>query len=508
MIDTAFPTRPAATGHRRRRPPQIDSPTMRCVRRAVARPLLLLAALLGAVFAARSQSAVSPGLLFTGLVVGLVVVAWVADRGARTAAGAVQTAAEERQAAVLTALSGAAAAVEKSVAWSADELCRGTRPPLPDRQPTSPRPASPNGEVDTALGALQVHAVAALIRVHDESQSVVLLEVLRRLAMREHALVSKALTALSQLEMLTDDPDLLAKIFEIDHLVTRMRRQVESTAVLGGQSLRSVRRPVPVTTTLRGAVSEVVQYPRVVVAAGSVGAQLGLPGHVGPDLTHLVAELIENACECSDPATKVWVRAQRVPNGLAVEVEDRAVPMRAEARAQMNRLLRAPDEVDVTGQVRAGQLGLLVAAKIAQSHGLSVVLQENVTGGTTALVVIPARLLVALAPIDGAGGSHQEIRTAARPPLQPSSAMANSSTDRAGLPAVAEAPLAGETERSAPAPALPRRTRQPGALRPQSEREQAPVTAARPGLAGAFRNGIESGGSTSSTPDATGQPQH
>ncbi|WP_405479280.1 ATP-binding protein [Streptomyces anulatus] len=506
MIDTAFPTRPAATGHRRRRPPQIDAATMRCVRRAAARPLLLLAALLGAVSAAWSQSTVSPGLLFVGLVVGLVVVAWVADRGARTAAGAVQTTAEERRAAVLTALTGAAAAVEKSVAWSADELCRGARPPLPD-MPT-PQPASPNAEVDTALSALQVHAVAALIRVHDESQSVVLLEVLRRLAMREHVLVSKALTALSQLEMLTDDPDLLAKIFEIDHLVTRMRRQVESTAVLGGQSLRSVRRPVPVTTALRGAVSEVVQYARVVVAAGSVGAQLGLPGHVGPDLTHLVAELIENACECSDPATKVWVRAQRVPNGLAVEVEDRAVPMRAEARAQMNRLLRAPDEVDVTGQVRAGQLGLLVAAKIAQSHGLSVVLQENVTGGTTALVVIPARLLVALAPIDGAGGSHQEIHTAARPPLQPPSAMASPSTDRAGLPIVAEAPLAGEAEHTAPAPALPRRMRQPGALRPQREREQAPATAARPGLAGAFRNGIESGGSTSSTPDTTGQPQH
>ncbi|MFB7481169.1 sensor histidine kinase [Streptomyces anulatus] len=506
MIDTAFPDRLAATGHRRRRPPQIDYLTTRCVRRAVARPLLLLAALLGAVFATSSLSTVAPGLLVAVLLVGLVVVAWVAHRGARTAAGTVQTTSEERQAAVLTALMGAAAAVEKSVAWSADELCRGARPPLPD-MPT-PQPASPNGEVDTALSALQVHAVAALIRVHDESQSVVLLEVLRRLAMREHALVSKALTALSQLEMLTDDPDLLAKIFEIDHLVTRMRRQVESTAVLGGQSLRSVRRPVPVTTTLRGAVSEVVQYPRVVVAAGPVGAQLGLPGHVGPDLTHLVAELIENACECSDPATKVWVRAQRVPNGLAVEVEDRAVPMHAEARAQMNRLLQAPDEVDVTGQVRAGQLGLLVAAKIAQSHGLSVVLQENVTGGTTALVVIPARLLVALAPIDGAGGSHQEIHTAARPPLQPPSAMASASTDRAGLPIVAEAPLAGEAEHSAPAPALPRRMRQPGALRPQREREQAPATAARPGLAGAFRNGIESGGSTSSTPDTTGQPQH
>ncbi|MFL0026056.1 ATP-binding protein [Streptomyces sp. NBUL23] len=506
MSDSAFPTRSAAVSHRRRRSLRADASTVHQVRRAVILPLLLVAALLAAAFAVWSMGAMPPGWLLIGLLGGVAGVALVAARGVRTAADAAETAAEERRTAALTIVTEAVAAIEKSVAWSADELCRGARPPLPDTP--RPQPAGANVEVDTALSALQVHAVGALIRVHDESQSVVLLEVLRRLAMREHALVSKALTALSQLEMLTDDPELLSKIFEIDHLVTRMRRQVESTAVLGGQSLRSVRRPVPVTTTLRGAVSEVVQYPRVVVAAGSVGAQLGLPGHVGPDLTHLVAELIENACECSDPATKVWVRAQRVPSGLAVEVEDRAMPMQAEARAQMNRLLRAPDEVDVSGQVRAGQLGLLVAAKIAQSHGLSVVLQENVTGGTTALVVIPARLLVALAPVDGADGSHQEIRPSARPPLQPSPAMPSPSTHRGSRPLVAEAPLTAETERSAPAPDLPRRTRQPGRLRPPQEREQTPATAARPGLAGAFRNGIESGASTSSTSDATGQPQH
>ncbi|MGW1633362.1 ATP-binding protein, partial [Streptomyces anthocyanicus] len=312
MSDSAFPARPAATGHRRRRPP-VDATTLYLARRAVALPLVLLAALLLAAVVLWSVSVVGPGWVLASLVCGLAAVVAVAARGTRTVAGAVQSAVEESQSAALTAVTGAAAAVEKSVQWSADELCRGKRPALPD--PHTAQSPTANAGIDNALSALQAQAIMSLIRVHDESQSVVLLEVLRRLAMREHALVSKALEALSQLEMLTDDPELLAKIFEIDHLVTRMRRQVESTAVLGGQSLRSVRRPVPVTTALRGAVSEVVQYPRVAVAAGSVGAELGLPGHVGPDLTHLLAELIENACECSDPETRVMVRAQRVPHG-------------------------------------------------------------------------------------------------------------------------------------------------------------------------------------------------
>ncbi|MGA5200394.1 sensor histidine kinase [Streptomyces variegatus] len=505
MPDSAFPLRPVPAGHHRRRPPTIDALALHHVRRAVALPLLLLAALLGAAFTVWSTSAIGSGWLLLGLVCGLAGIALVADRGARTAAGTAQAVVEEARAAALTAVTGAAAAVAKSVQWSADELCRGGRPPLPDMQ--TPQPASPNTEIGKALCALQVQAIASLIRVHDESQSVVLLEVLRRLAMREHALVGKALQALSQLEMLTDDPELLAKIFEIDHLVTRMRRQVESTAVLGGQSLRSVRRPVPVATALRGAVSEIVQYPRVAVAAGSVGAQLGLPGHVGPDLTHLLAELIENACECSDPATKVMVRAQRVANGLAIEVEDRAIPMHPQTRAQMNRLLKAPHEVDVSGQVRAGQLGLLVAAKIAQSHGLSVLLQENVTGGTTALVVIPARLLVALPAIEDAGALPKEARPSTSPPRQVAAPPTIPTAGPVTHSGTSGAPGATEAGHSADAPALPTRRRQVGSFRPPREREQVPVTGATPGLAAAFRNGIQAGGRAGSPPASAEQPR-
>ncbi|MGW5868368.1 sensor histidine kinase [Streptomyces sp. NPDC055239] len=504
MSDSALPTRPAASGHRRRRPPRIDAFTLRCVRRAVALPLLLLAALAGAVVFVWSMSAVAPGWTGVILACGLIGIALVAARGARTAAEAVQTAAEEARTTELTAVTGGAAAIEKSLQWSADELCRGARPPLPDGQ--APPSASASAEIETVLAALHVQAVASLIRVHDESQSVVLLEVLRRLAMREHALVGKALGALSQLEMLTDDPELLSQIFEIDHLVTRMRRQVESTAVLGGQSLRNVRRPVPVTTALRGAISEVVQYPRVVVAAGSVGAELGLPGHVGPDLTHLLAELIENACECSDPATRVTVRAQRVSNGLAVEVEDRAIAMHPQARAQMNRLLKAPDDVDVSGQVRAGQLGLLVAAKIAQSHGLSVLLQENVTGGTTALVVIPARLLVAIPPVGDTSADRRERRPSAQSARQVAVAPAAPQAGQVTRPTAVGAPGAGEPEHPADAPALPRRTRQVGSSPPPREREQAPATAATPGIAAAFRNGIQASGAVGSPPDSGEQP--
>ncbi|MFE9970133.1 sensor histidine kinase [Streptomyces hirsutus] len=494
MSDSVSPARSVASAGHRRRPAQIDAFTLRHVRRAALVPLLLLGAVLAAVLVL-GQVGVSHGWLLTGLVCGLVGVAVFASHGARAAARALGAAAVEAQAAELARVAGVVAAVEKSVLWSADELCRGARPPLPDRQ--VPRSAGPAAGIEAALGELQVQAVASLIRVHDESQSVVLLEVLRRLAKREHALVGKALEALSQLEKLTDDPELLEKIFEIDHLVTRVRRQVESTAVLGGQSLRSMRKAVSVAIVLRGAVSEVVQYPRVAVAAGAVGTELGLPGHVGPDLTHLLAELIENACECSDPATRVLVRAQRVPAGLAIEVEDRAIPMRPDMRERMNRLLTVPDEVDVSGQVRAGQVGLLVAAKIAQRHGLSIRLQENPTGGTTALVVVPARLLVPVVPAQGMSTTRHEAH---RPPIP--APPRDASPAQLSPPVIPAQPVpTGGQGQPEGMPELPRRERRAGSFKSLAEREQPPVTAATPGLAAAFRRGAQASGASTSPSD-------
>ncbi|MFK0120145.1 sensor histidine kinase [Streptomyces sp. NPDC090994] len=490
MSDSVVPARPVSHGHRRRRPER-DRAQLLHIRRAVLIPLLLLTALAGAALALWLMG-LSHGWILSGLACGLPAVAAVAVLQVRAAAGRVHVAAVKAQAAELSVVSDAVAAAEKMLLWSAEELCRGARPPVPQQQ--APRSAGSAAGIETALGELQFQAVASLIRVHDASQSMVLLEVLRRLAQREHALVGKALEALSRLENLTDDPELLDTIFQIDHLVTRIRRQVESTAVLGGQSLRQMRQAVSVTLVLRGAVSEVIQYPRVAVAAGSVGAELGLPGHVGPDLTHLLAELIENACQCSDPATKVTVRAQRVSAGLAIEVEDRALPMPPEMRERMNGLLAQPDQVDVSGQVRAGQLGLLVGAKIAQRHGIAVRLQENPTGGTTALVVVPAKLLVPITPTRESSGPLRDA--VPQPPAgaadgNTSTAQPRSSASPAARPLPVRARAADDN-----VPDLPQRERRPGTFRPSAEQEQPQVPAATPGLAAAFRSGQRAGRGT------------
>ncbi|OQR63363.1 hypothetical protein B6E66_13490 [Streptomyces maremycinicus] len=292
-------------------------------------------------------------------------------------------------------------AAEATMVWTAGELCQGKRPPLP------PEPVLAGGDaverVIDLVANLKVQGAGALLRVHDESQAAVLVEMHRTLTRRQHALIDEMLEQLTGLQEATEDPVLLDRSFRIDHLATRLRRMVESVSVvLGGRSLRETRNPVQVSTVLRGAKSEVVKYPRVLTVPGDVGAAFALPAHVHPEVAHLLAELIDNGLEHSDPATHVVVRAQQVATGLLVEVEDRATLLMDPAQRDMlNRLLERPDEADVAAQVRNGQLGLITTAKIAARHGLKVWLVMNAMGGTTANVVIPKRYLVAAPPAVG-----------------------------------------------------------------------------------------------------------
>ena len=49
------------------------------------------------------------------------------------------------------------------------------------------------------------------------------------------------------------------------------------------------------------------------------------------DLTHLVAELLENATVFSPPHTAVQVLGERVANGFTLEIHDRGLGMAADA---------------------------------------------------------------------------------------------------------------------------------------------------------------------------------
>nr|WP_246203677.1 ATP-binding protein [Streptomyces tailanensis] len=238
-------------------------------------------------------------------------------------------------------------------------------------------------------------------------------EVFVNLARRLQSLVHRTIRELDDLENQVEDPDLLRRIFGIDHLATRIRRHAENLAVLGGAvSRRQWTNPVTLTEVLRSSIAEVEQYSRVKLVPPIEGT---LRGHAVADVIHLLAELVENATMFSHPDTQILLRSRRVTAGIAIEVEDRGLGIPQEDQDRINALLTDPVRIDIDKLLADGRIGLFVVSSLARRHGIAVQLQSNIYGGVQAILVLPQGLLG-----DEEGQAPDRARPAAPRPAQAS----------------------------------------------------------------------------------------
>ncbi|WP_158718311.1 sensor histidine kinase [Streptomyces albus] len=402
--------RPAHRRHGKPRPRETTGDA--AVRRRLVRLAALpagLTALTGAVVSgcllADRDSARPPGATtWAALVVGLLVSTAVVTAAAVLAAAEARGSAE-RCAALRRATTRGQAELD-SMLWT---LRHGERPvprtPAPREEPVGDGLDLLAHRITLAqCGAEAAVAEAAALagQGHDGGQEADQehAAVLGNLARRLQTLAHREIRLIDELEHDIDDPDLLERVFAVDHLATRVRRHAENLAVLGGAAPhRRWNRPVHLSEVLRSAVAEIEQYPRVQLVPPVEGA---VRGHAVTDIVHLLAELVENATVFSAPETQVLVRAQRVTAGIAVEIEDRGFGMSPGDRHHMNAVLTEPDRVDFPALVRDGRIGLYLVAALARRHGIVVQLRDNIYGGVQAVIVLPRRLLAA---DDGSGAS-------------------------------------------------------------------------------------------------------
>ena len=214
-------------------------------------------------------------------------------------------------------------------------------------------------------------------------------DMFRNLARRNQSLLQRQLTMLDGMERRATDPDVLDDLFKMDHLTTRMRRHAEGLIILSGATPgRGWSNPVKLIDVMRGAVAEVEDFARVLVTTQSKAA---LTGAAVTDVIHLLAELIENATTLSPPFTQVRVHGEMVANGFAIEIEDRGLGMTPMRMGELNERLANPPDVN---PANTEQLGLFVVGQLARRHGVKVMLRPSPYGGTTAVVLIPQRLVV------------------------------------------------------------------------------------------------------------------
>ncbi len=276
-------------------------------------------------------------------------------------------------------------------------LSGGEKIDVDAEMPPKEFPGNEMGEVGRALDSLQRAAVEAAVRQAELRAGVS--EVFVNLARRSQVLLHRQLTLLDTMERRAEDTDELADLFRLDHLTTRMRRHAEGLVILSGAApARQWRKPVRLMDVVRAAAAEVEDYERVEVRRLP---RLSVKGPAVADLTHLLAELLENATVFSPPHTAVQVIGERLSTGFLLQIHDRGLGMSAEARLDANERLAETPDFELSDTDR---LGLFVVSRLARRQDVKVSLQPSPYGGTTAVVLLPESLLTEEEPETGGSG--------------------------------------------------------------------------------------------------------
>ncbi|OBI11283.1 histidine kinase [Mycobacterium sp. E2327] len=314
-----------------------------------------------------------------------------------------------------------------------------------------PLPVYTTEEIGQVAHAVDELHTQALLLAGDEARLRLLVnDMFETMSRRNRSLVDQQLILIDRLERNEEDPERLDNLFRLDHLAARLRRNSANLLVLAGAQLaRDQRDPVPLSTVINAAVSEVEDYRRVELS--------GLPdcalvGAAAGGVIHLFAELIDNALRYSPPTTTVRISAGRGGDGgVVLRISDSGLGMNDADRRIANMRLRSGSDVTPDN---ARHMGLFVVGRIAARHGIRVGLRgpagDEAGAGTTAEVYLPPSVLAGSAGPQGRPGSVSS------PSTQLANAMAT--TDPAGAPAAPEpAGQNGADASGPPVTLLPRR---------------------------------------------------
>ena len=250
------------------------------------------------------------------------------------------------------------------------------------------------GQVGDALNAVQRSALQAAAERAELLHGVS--GVFVTLARRSQSLVHRQLSLLDAMERRTEDPAELEDLYRLDHLAARMRRHAEGLIIMSGAAPgRAWSNPVPLMTVIRAAVAEVEEFQRVEVRRMP---EVSVQGSAVADLTHMIAELVENATSFSPPNTVVLVHGEPVGAGFVVEIEDRGLGMKPATMAEANQRIAQAHQLDLFDR---DQLGFYVVSRLANRQNIGVTLRRSAYGGTTAVLLLPAAILTRYDPVTG-----------------------------------------------------------------------------------------------------------
>ncbi|MDQ0789865.1 ATP-binding protein [Streptomyces sp. B3I8] len=419
----------------------------------------------------------------------------------------------------VTALTGAAQQVAevagRELARVADDDAEDAGPPRLSEVPVVVRDEI--GELAEAFNHVQGTAAALLERQVLSRRNVA--EMFGNVGRRVSNLTARQLALIDAVERGETDPALLDRLYRIDHIAVRLRRNADSLMLLAG--IRETvldSGPTALTNVVRAALGQVEGYQRVSLRADT--EVMVEPDIIG-DLTLMVAELIENAVAFSPARSPVEVAVRADGDGVAhIEIADHGLGMSAERLAEENARLVRRERLDL---VPTKVLGLFVVGTLARRWGVTVTLSRTPGGGVTSHIALPSTLLLALSPLAAEpsrpSSSAAVERNVERDIERDVVAPAASPEGRAADPVEPGAVTPSEPRRALPTGSSPtdgRRDERPAAdAEPDSTAHPEPASAPAPAEAGrgtgrtpawAARRAAEAGRAGGETASADGDP--
>ena len=239
------------------------------------------------------------------------------------------------------------------------------------------------------------------------------------LAHRSRLLAERQIRLVENLAHGEQDERRLASLEKMSRIATQMYRSSMNLLILAGQEPSTgSSQPALLVHLVQAAVSDIEDGERV---SFEVQQDVAVRGPATDDLVHLLAELMQNATSFSAANMPVRLSGHAVnTGGVVVEITDHGIGMTDKELAYANWQLENPPATTIDA---TKWMGLLVVARLAGRHGIKVRLNQAEQGGLTALVWLPAEILMYhTAGGPGAGpatAAHRAPRAepAAPPPL-------------------------------------------------------------------------------------------
>ncbi|MGW0913676.1 ATP-binding protein [Streptomyces sp. NPDC002784] len=288
------------------------------------------------------------------------------------------------------ALTGAAREVaevaDRELARVADDDAEDDGPPRLRPMPVTARDEI--GDLADAFNRVQSTAAALLERQVLSRRNVA--EMFGNVGRRVSNLTTRQLALIDAVERGETDPELLERLYSIDHIAVRLRRNADSLMLLAGIREAGLGSgPLALTNVVRAALGQIEGFQRVRLTARSEAAVE--PDVIG-DLTLMVAELLENAVSFSPAGSPVEVTVATAEDGTAsIVIADHGLGMSAERLAEENARLIRRERLDL---VPTKVLGLFVVGTLARRWEIGVTLTRTPGGGVTAEVSVPTSLLL------------------------------------------------------------------------------------------------------------------